>query len=118
MANRSKYSEKTKLKMTKIFLENEYSYGEMSSLHGIPRTTMARWVNLYKAEGPDGFKISHKGNSNGRRPKTVPKFEPKANETLEKENERLRAENDYLKKLHALVQERQAREKRQKQSGN
>ena len=36
-----------------------------------------------------------------------PKFEPKENEDLIAELQRLRMENEYLKKLNALVQERE-----------
>ena len=114
MANRSKYSLAKRLKMVQIFKEQEYSYGEMTELYQIPKTTMQRWISIFEEEGVNGFKITHKGNSNGKRKKAEPKFEPKKNETLENENERLRAENAYLKKLHALIQERQLRETRQK----
>lgn len=118
MAKRSKHSVEFKLKMVQIFKKQEYSYGEMAELYQVPKTTMQRWVVIYENEGAKGFEIIHKGNSNGNRPKAIPKFEPKKNETLEKENERLRAENAYLKKLNALVQEKQLREQKHKRSGN
>lgn len=113
MSNRKQYDAKIKLKMTKIFIKNEYSYGEMAEIHGIPKTTMQRWVEIYKSEGPKGFEKVHIGNTNGSRPKAEPQFKSKKDETLEIENERLRAENAYLKKLNALVQERQKQEKKQ-----
>jgi len=118
MAKKSKYSVEFKLEMVQIFKKQEYSYGEMAELYQVPKTTMQRWVELHEKEGAQGFKIKHKGNTNGDRPKAIPKFEPKMQDSLEKENERLRAENAYLKKLNALVQERQLREKKHKQSGN
>ena len=40
-----------------------------------------------------------------------PKFEPKENEDLIAELQRLRMENEYLKKLNALVQEREKSKK-------
>ena len=43
-----------------------------------------------------------------------PKFEPKENEDLIAEVQRLRMENEYLKKLNALVQERIKRENKKK----
>lgn len=42
-------------------------------------------------------------------------FEPKSEmETLQEENQRLRMENEYLKKLNALIQEREKSAKQTK----
>ena len=41
-----------------------------------------------------------------------PDFSPKSEiETLQEENQRLRMENEYLKKLNALIQKREKSEK-------
>ena len=47
-----------------------------------------------------------------KKPKTS--NEPKTKEELEKELEDLRAENEYLKKLNALVQKRKGRQPKKK----
>lgn len=104
-----------------MVLEHEkqgYCYREMTELYGVPKTTMMRWVDIYQEEGLQGLEKKHKGNSNGSRPKFQRTFKAKKDESILQELERLRAENAYLKKLNALVQERQLREKRHKQSGN
>ena len=46
--------------------------------------------------------------------KPKPPSGPKTIDELERENEELRAENEYLKKLSALVQERKDRQPRKK----
>lgn len=46
--------------------------------------------------------------------KPKPKNQPKTQQDLERENEELRAENEYLKKLSALVQKRKDRQPKKK----
>lgn len=71
------------------------------------------WERIYYEEGPEALYIDRRG----RKPKmpkgTNPRKEqlkPKVEEDLIKEVQRLRMENEYLKKLNALVQERIKRE--------
>ena len=58
------------------------------------------WEQIYLSEGPEGLAIEQRGRgSKGRPPK------PKLTEV-----QRLRAENDYLKNLQALVLEDEQRQ--------
>lgn len=67
-----------------------------------------RWEHRYLENGIDGLKPKR----NGRRPRVPrPKAPPRPYEQLLAEKDYLRAENEYLKKLNALVTEREAREK-------
>ena len=71
-----------------------------------------RWERIYLEEGPEGLAIERRGRSSkGRPPKQLPK---QVEEDLLAEVQRLRAENDYLKNLQALVleEERRRRKKR------
>ena len=62
-----------------------------------------RWERIYLEEGPEGLAIERRGRSSkGRPPKQLPK---QVEEDLLAEVQRLRAENDYLKNLQALVLE-------------
>ena len=62
-----------------------------------------RWERIYLEEGPEGFAVERRGRSSkGRPPKQLPK---QVEEDLLAEVQRLRAENDYLKNLQALVLE-------------
>ena len=68
---------------------------------------IAAWERIYLEEGPEGLAIVRRGRgSKGRPAKQLPKD---AEEYLLAEVQRLRAENDYLKNLQALVLENERR---------
>ena len=67
-----------------------------------------RWERIYLEEGSEGLAIERRGRSSkGRPPKQLPK---QVEEDLLAEVQRLRAENDYLKNLQALVLEDERRQ--------
>ena len=69
-----------------------------------------RWERIYLEEGPEGLAIERRGRSSkGRPPKQLPK---QVEEDLLAEVQRLRAENDYLKNLQALVLEDERRQRK------
>ena len=71
-----------------------------------------RWERIYLEEGPEGLTIERRGRrSKDRRPKQLPK---QVEEDLLAEVQRLRAENDYLKNLQALVLEDERRQRRKR----
>ena len=70
-----------------------------------------RWERSYLEEGPEGLAIERRGRSSKGRP---PKQLPKQEEDLLAEVQRLRAENDYLKNLQALVLEDERRQRRKR----
>ena len=68
---------------------------------------VAVWEQIYLEEGPEGLAIERRGRSSkGRPPKQLPK-------ELE-EVQRLRAENEYLKNLQALVLEDERRQRKKR----
>jgi len=80
--------------------------------------TLARWVKEYKE---NGYTIVER--SRGRPPMNKSSTNKKENlakeeylKQLEKENLELRIENEYLKKLDALVQQRKAQQLKKKSS--
>ena len=71
-----------------------------------------RWERIYLEEGPEGLAIERHGRSSkGRPPKQLPK---QVEEDLLAEVQRLRAENDYLKNLQALVLEDERRQRKKR----
>ena len=71
-----------------------------------------RWERIYLEEGPEGLAIERRGRSSkGRPPKQLPK---QVEEDLLAEVQRLRAENEYLKNLQALVLEDERRQRKKR----
>ena len=70
-----------------------------------------RWKRIYLEEGPEGLAIEHRGRGSTGQPKKLPKA---VEEDLLAEVQRLRAENDYLKNLQALVLEDERRQCRKR----
>ena len=70
------------------------------------------WERIYLEEGPEGFAIERRGRrSKDRPPKQLPK---EVEEDLLAEVQRLRAENNYLKNLQALVLEDERRQRKKR----
>ena len=70
-----------------------------------------RWERIYLEEGAEGLMKERRGRGSKGRP---PKLDKKVEEDLIAENQRLRMEIEYLKKLSALVLAEE-REKNKKQ---
>lgn len=70
-----------------------------------------RWERIYLEEGKEGFYIERRGRGNkgkGRKKQ----LDPKVEEDLIAKCQRLEMENEYLKKLSALVSVREQKEKK------
>ena len=70
-----------------------------------------RWERIYLEEGPEGLAIERRGRRSTGEPKELRK---EVEEDLLAEVQRLRAENDYLKNLQALVLEDERRRRRKR----
>ena len=70
-----------------------------------------RWERIYLEEGPEGLAIERRGRRSTGEPKELRK---EVEEDLLAEVQRLRAENDYLKNLQALVLEDERRQRRKR----
>ena len=94
---------------------NHLSSYSVAAKFGIKsRANVSKWERIYYEEGPEGLL---KRKSRGRPPKNMSKdklvkkeLSEQTKEDLIAEVQRLRMENEYLKKLRALVQERIDRE--------
>ena len=76
-------------------------------------STLKKWERIYLIEGQKGFMEEKRGKNSKGRPRKQP-LNQQVEEDLIAENQRLRMENEYLKKLNALVQERIERERKKK----
>ena len=77
-------------KYWKVSQEKEHNY----------TSQLIRWERIYLEEGAEGLMKERRGRKSKGRP---PKLDKKTEEDLIAENQRLRMEIEYLKKLSALV---------------
>ena len=93
-------------------MQEKLSYRETARRFEVSSDNRIRnWERIYLTEGPEGLAIERRGRGSKGRPKTLPK---KVEEDLLAEVQRLRAENDYLKNLQALVLEDERRQRRKR----
>ena len=108
-----RYTGEFKQEVVETMMREKLSYREAARQFGVSYdTVVAKWERIYLEEGPEGLYIERRGRSSkGSQPK---KLKPDVEEDLLAEVQRLRAENDYLKKLNALVAERVRQERKRK----
>lgn len=107
-----RYTAEFKKLVIETMLKEELSYSETCRQFAVDNISVVRnWERIYLTEGPESFSVERRGGRRIRPPKELPK---QAEEDLLAEVQRLRAENEYLKKLQALVleDERRRRKKR------
>ena len=118
------YSAEFKICVIMDMREHHLSYGETvrKYLQGVSPTsaigTLQRWERIYLEEGAEGLMKERRGKAcsdGGTRKGRPPKFDKKVEEDLIAENQRLRMEIEYLKKLDALVQKRMQKEEKKQQ---
>ena len=99
-------------------VQNGESYSSVAFSAGIGQGLLIRWHRIYTESGIDGLKSLKRGRKSSMRNKrpdpAKKKDSDKTKEELLEELEYVRAENEYLKKLSALVQERKARQQKKK----
>jgi len=85
---------------------------------GGARLMIQRWERIFLEEGAEGLMKERRGRGNPLSDKKrgrPPKLDKKVEEDLIAENQRLRMEIEYLKKLDALVQKRLQEERKKQQ---
>ena len=85
------------------------SHKEAERRFELPHGRAAAWERIYLEEGSEGLAIERRGRSSTGRPRKLSK---EVEEDLLAEVQRLRAENEYLKNLQALVWEDERRQRK------
>ena len=106
----------TKVGIVEYMHSNSLSIRHTAALFGIQSPpTIAKWERIYFEEGKEALLEERRGRKNMGKKKTFkPKKNVNENEDLLAEVQRLRMENEYLKKLNALVLEREKSEQKKK----
>ena len=106
-----KYTPEFKKLVVETMLKGKLGYSETAERFEIRYKRVQDWERIYLEEGPEGLAIEHRGRGSTGRPKKLPKA---VEEDLLTEVQRLRAENEYLKNLQALVLEDERRQRRKR----
>ena len=101
-----KYSAEFKISVIMDIREHQLGLREAERKYNVQHSVILKWERIYLEEGAEGLMKERRGRackasgSNKGRP---PKLNRKVEEDLIAENQRLRMEIEYLKKLSALV---------------
>ena len=98
-----RYTPEFKKLVVETMMEEKLSYCETARRFEVSSATQVRnWERIYLEEGSEALAVERRGCGSSGRPRKLPK---EGEEELLAEVLRLRAENEYLKNLQALVLE-------------
>ena len=101
-----KHSAEFKISVIMDMRDNHLGMMETERKYNVEHHVIARWERIYLEEGAEGLMKERRGracSASGTRKVRPPKLDKKVEEDLIAENQRLRMEIEYLKKLSALV---------------
>ena len=102
------YSGDFKVSVVEYMHQNSMSINMTASIFGIQSdATVAKWERIYYEQGKEALYEERRGRSKPMPKKKKTIKEVNSNEDLLAEVQRLRMENEYLKKLNALIQEKE-----------
>jgi len=102
------YTGEFKLHVIKYMQAHGLSARSTAAKFNIPGfTTVCKWERIYLEEGTDALFRNNRGRSKKMNLKKKSKLNKQSTEDLIAEVQRIRMENEYLKKLNALIQEKE-----------
>ena len=110
-----KHSPEFKLSVIMDMRENHLGIMETERKYDVKHNVISKWERIFLEEGAEGLMKERRGRSvstEGKKRGRPPKLDKQVEEDLITENQRLRMEIEYLKKLDALVQKRLQEEKK------
>ena len=111
------YDGEAKIHIVEYMHKNSLSIRQTAALFGVSSPpTIARWERIYYEEGKEALLEERRGQKHmsTKKSKETKTKNINENEDLLAELQRLRMENEYLKKLNALIQEREKSEQKKK----
>ena len=113
--NNMNYDGNFKILVVEYMHNNHLSLNETSTKFNLSGCHLvAKWERIYYEEGPQALFRDNRGRKNKMKSKPSKNINEMSKEELLKQNEYLRMENAYLKKLQALIQERENPPKKKK----
>ena len=97
-----RYTPEFKKHVIETMHQEHLSCAEAGRQFGVAQQRVSDWERIYLTEGAEAFFVERRGRGSKGRPRKLSKD---VEEDLLAENQRLRAELAYLKKLQALVLE-------------
>ena len=97
-----KYSPEFKISVILDMREHHLGYREVTRKYDLSWHRAQSWERIYLEEGIDGLMKDKRGRKSKSEPRKKP-LDKQVEEDLIAENQRLRMEIEYLKKLSALV---------------
>lgn len=101
-----KHSPEFKLSVIMDMRENHLGIMETERKYDVKHNVISKWERIFLEEGAEGLMKERRGRAckaSGTRKGRPPKLDKTVEENLIAENQRLKMEIDYLKKLRALV---------------
>ena len=112
---KSSYSGEFKQNVVEYMHDNHLSATQTAIHFRLQTPIVLKWERIYYEEGPQGLYKERRGRSRNMESKPKKKkLDKQVEEDLIAENQHLKMENEYLKRLNALVQERIKRENKKK----
>ena len=111
------YSSEFKTGVIMDMRENHLGLRETERKYDVGHSVIQKWERIYLEEGAEGLMKERRGRAcaaGGTRKGRPPKLDKKVEEDLIAENQRLRMEIEYLKKLDALVRKREQEEEKKR----
>ena len=100
-----KYSAEFKIGVIMDMRDNHLGLREIARKYEVTHSVILKWDRIYLEEGAEGLMKERRGracSANGTRKGKPSELDKKVEEDLISENQRLRMEIEYLKKLDAL----------------
>lgn len=113
------YSKEFKVEVVERMRREKLSYRETARIYlpeiydGTALKYIQRWERIYLEDGPEGFSLERRGRHGGR-PSSNKPLKPEVEQDLISRIQYLEMENEYLKKLKALVLKRERQEKKKR----
>ena len=112
------YSGEFKIEVVETMRKENLSYKETVRHFGLRSDKQVRmWERIYLEEGKEALLVERRGRAcaaSGTQKGRKPKLDKQVEEDLIAENQRLRMEIDYLKKLRALILEEKRQNRKHK----